>query len=353
MILAVDTSGATGAALVDERGEVVAVQRSDDPRGHAEAIGPLLEAVLGASAAEVTAVAYGVGPGPFTGLRVGMAAARTVALVLGVPELPVLSHDAIALAALSGGAVLPLVVVADAKRREVYSTVYRGVDAAGLPQRAGEPQVGAPDALPDLPRGVRPRRRVADRPDRGPPPRGRDGSRALRGALPAQPRRDPQPAEAGRLVIALRAVGPGDLDPIMAIETRQLPDRRLERRDDADDPRPIRTRSALVAVDGETVVGYAAVLAPQGAGDADVLTIAVAGPARGQGAGRALLTRLIAAAADRGAHRVFLEVRADNPVATALYASAGFEAVGRRPHYYQPDDVDAVVMRLELPVEVR
>jgi tRNA threonylcarbamoyladenosine biosynthesis protein TsaB len=152
VILAVDTSGATGAALVDERGEVVAVQRSDDPRGHAEAIGPLLEAVLGASAAEVTAVAYGVGPGPFTGLRVGMAAARTVALVLGVPELPVLSHDAIALAALSGGTVLPLVVVADAKRREVYSTVYRGVDAAGLPQRAGEPQVGAPDALPDLPR---------------------------------------------------------------------------------------------------------------------------------------------------------------------------------------------------------
>ena len=151
MILAVDTSGATGAALVDERGRVIAVERSDDPRGHAEAIGPLLEAVLAGHAAEVTAVAYGVGPGPFTGLRVGMAAARTAALVLGVPELPVLSHDAIALAAVSRGSALPLLVVADAKRREVYSTVYRELDAAGLPRRDGEPQVGAADALPDLP----------------------------------------------------------------------------------------------------------------------------------------------------------------------------------------------------------
>ena len=45
---------------------------------------------------------------------------------------------------------------------------------------------------------------------------------------------------------------------------------------------------------------------------------------------------------------VFLEVRADNPVAQALYASEGFFEVGRRPRYYQPDDVDAVVMKLDL-----
>jgi len=151
VILAVDSSGATGAALVDDRGETLVVRRSDDPRGHAEAIGPLLDGVLTGSAGDVTAVAYGVGPGPFTGLRVGMAAARTAALVLGVPELPVLSHDAIALAALEGGTPLPFVVVADAKRREVYATVYRELDAAGVPVRAGEPEVGAVEAVPDLP----------------------------------------------------------------------------------------------------------------------------------------------------------------------------------------------------------
>jgi tRNA threonylcarbamoyl adenosine modification protein YeaZ len=152
VILAVDSSGTTGVALLDDQGEVAAVRRSGDPRGHAEAIGPLLEEVLAGRAAEVTAVAYGVGPGPFTGLRVGIAAARTAALVLGVPELPVLSHDAIALAAVERGAEPPFVVVADAKRREVYATVYRSVDAAGVPVRAGEPEVGAPDGVPDLPR---------------------------------------------------------------------------------------------------------------------------------------------------------------------------------------------------------
>ncbi|HEY0374172.1 MAG TPA: tRNA (adenosine(37)-N6)-threonylcarbamoyltransferase complex dimerization subunit type 1 TsaB [Amnibacterium sp.] len=152
MILAVDSSGSTGVALVDDGGAVVAMQSSHDPRGHAEAIGPLLEAVLADRVADVTAVAYGVGPGPFTGLRVGMAAARTAAMVLGVPELPVLSHDAIALAALEGGAAPPFVVVADAKRREVYATVYRSVDASGVPVRDGEPTVGALDGVPDLPR---------------------------------------------------------------------------------------------------------------------------------------------------------------------------------------------------------
>lgn len=153
-------------------------------------------------------------------------------------------------------------------------------------------------------------------------------------------------------MIALRPVVVGDLDPIMAIETAGFPTDAWSAammRSTLADPDAV----AVVALDGETVVGYAAVLAPPGAGDADVLTIAVAGPARGRGTGRALLTRLVEAAAERGAHRVFLEVRADNPVATALYVSAGFEAVGRRPHYYQPDDVDAVVMRLELPVGVR
>lgn len=151
MILAVDSSGATGAALVDDAGAVVASRRSDDPRGHAEAIGPLLDTVLDGRTADVAAVAYGVGPGPFTGLRVGMAAARTAALALGVPELPVLSHDAIALAAVDAGESLPFVVVADAKRREVYATVYRALDAAGVPVRDGEPSVGPAERLPELP----------------------------------------------------------------------------------------------------------------------------------------------------------------------------------------------------------
>jgi ribosomal-protein-alanine N-acetyltransferase len=96
------------------------------------------------------------------------------------------------------------------------------------------------------------------------------------------------------------------------------------------------------------IVGYAGLRAPIGARDADIQTIAIAEAARGRGYGRRLLTALLDEARRRDVREVFLEVRADNPVAEALYLSAGFRGVGRRPRYYQPDDVDAVVMRLEM-----
>ena len=104
----------------------------------------------------------------------------------------------------------------------------------------------------------------------------------------------------------------------------------------------------VVAEEAGRLIGYAAVLAPRGVPDADVLTIAVDQAARGAGIGRALLGRLLQAASERGARRVFLEVRDDNRAAQDLYRSEGFTAIGRRPRYYQPDDVDAIVMRLDL-----
>ncbi|MCU1474908.1 ribosomal protein S18-alanine N-acetyltransferase [Amnibacterium sp.] len=149
----------------------------------------------------------------------------------------------------------------------------------------------------------------------------------------------------------LRPATPGDLDGIMAIETASFPTDAWSRSSMAATLAD-RDTATVVASEVDALLGYAAVLAPRGAGDADVLTIAVAEAARGRGFGRALLERLLEEATARGAVRVFLEVRADNPVATALYVSAGFAPIGRRRHYYQPDDVDAVVMRLELPVAV-
>ena len=74
----------------------------------------------------------------------------------------------------------------------------------------------------------------------------------------------------------------------------------------------------------------------------------IAEAARGRGRGRALLRALLETARERGAREIFLEVRDDNPTATALYASEGFVEIGRRPRYYQPDDVDAIVMKLDL-----
>jgi ribosomal-protein-alanine acetyltransferase len=96
------------------------------------------------------------------------------------------------------------------------------------------------------------------------------------------------------------------------------------------------------------LAGYGGLLAPQGSGDADIQTIAVAPAARRQGLGRTLVTAMLAEAVARGASQVFLEVRADNPNARALYDSLGFEQIAVRANYYQPDGVDAQIMRVRL-----
>jgi ribosomal-protein-alanine N-acetyltransferase len=96
------------------------------------------------------------------------------------------------------------------------------------------------------------------------------------------------------------------------------------------------------------------VLARTAGGEAEILTLAVAPPARGKGLGRALLQAAIARAEDQGAHAMFLEVGADNPHALALYAGLGFAKVGMRKGYYSVSgsgDGDALVLRLSLPAK--
>ncbi|MCE1179192.1 MAG: ribosomal protein S18-alanine N-acetyltransferase [Micrococcales bacterium] len=81
---------------------------------------------------------------------------------------------------------------------------------------------------------------------------------------------------------------------------------------------------------------------------ADVMTIAVAPDAQGRGAGRAMLDALVRLATDGGAEALLLEVRADNESARKLYDRNGFETLTIRRRYYQPGDVDAVIMRRHL-----
>ena len=98
----------------------------------------------------------------------------------------------------------------------------------------------------------------------------------------------------------------------------------------------------------ELLAGYGGLLAPEGSGDGDIQTLAVAQSARRRGLGRTLVNALLTEAAKRGARQVFLEVRADNPNARALYDSLGFEQIAVREKYYQPDGVDAQIMRVGL-----
>jgi ribosomal-protein-alanine N-acetyltransferase len=92
------------------------------------------------------------------------------------------------------------------------------------------------------------------------------------------------------------------------------------------------------------LVGYAGLLAP--GPEADVQTVAVAPTCQGQGLGGILVDALIDQARLRSASTLLLEVRADNEPAIRLYSRLGFERIAIRRRYYQPEDVDAWVMRL-------
>lgn len=127
MILAVDTSLGTAVAVIDADGRTVAEASTPDPLGHAEVIGDLLARVAREG---ITHVVAGMGPGPFTGLRIGIAAARGFALGRGIPVIPIPSHFAIALDA---GISAPFAVVTDARRREIAVSVFDGADADGIP----------------------------------------------------------------------------------------------------------------------------------------------------------------------------------------------------------------------------
>ncbi len=147
--------------------------------------------------------------------------------------------------------------------------------------------------------------------------------------------------------MTIRTATADDLAAIMALERTSFPA-------DAWSEAMMREELAsphgwyIVDTEAGRLVGYAGLRAVAGARDADIQTIAISEVSRGHGRGRALLRTLLEEAARREVSDVFLEVRADNPVAQALYVSEGFADIGRKPRYYQPDDVDAVVMKLDL-----
>lgn len=137
--LAIDTSLGTSIALM--RGSIERIAEARDERGHTEKIGSLIEQVLGSTTpGDLSGIVVGVGPGPFTGLRVGIAAAQAFALGIDRSLLPVVSHDAVALEHLTRG-YERVRVIQDAKRRELFVTEYDGLDEYGIPRRVSEPHI--------------------------------------------------------------------------------------------------------------------------------------------------------------------------------------------------------------------
>jgi tRNA threonylcarbamoyl adenosine modification protein YeaZ len=151
VLLAFDTATPAVTVALHDGERVLSERTTVDAMRHGELLAPAIAAVLdkaGAVRQDVTAVAVGVGPGPFTGLRVGLVTARTLGAVLDVPVYGVCTLDVLAAEAVDDGAVGgPFLVATDARRKEVYWARY---DAEG--RRLDGPHVAKPaDVATDLP----------------------------------------------------------------------------------------------------------------------------------------------------------------------------------------------------------
>ncbi|MER6139015.1 tRNA (adenosine(37)-N6)-threonylcarbamoyltransferase complex dimerization subunit type 1 TsaB [Streptomyces sparsogenes] len=173
LLLALDTATPAVTVALHDGTDVLAESRQVDARRHGELLLPAVDKVLaeaGAVLAQVTDLVVGVGPGPYTGLRVGLVTAATFGAALDIPVHGLCTLDGIAYAAGRAGLTGPFVVATDARRKEVYWARYDdartrvtepAVDRpADLGERvAGLPAVGAgallyPDAFGAVPSGM-------------------------------------------------------------------------------------------------------------------------------------------------------------------------------------------------------
>jgi tRNA threonylcarbamoyl adenosine modification protein YeaZ len=127
VLLAFDTATPLVTVALHDGERVVVEHSSTQPMKHGEHLAPLIARAMedaGIVRQDLTAIAVGVGPGPFTGLRVGVVTARTLGFVLDIPVYGVCSLDAIALEVVGHGAPGSFLVATDARRKEVYLASY-------------------------------------------------------------------------------------------------------------------------------------------------------------------------------------------------------------------------------------
>ncbi|MCK5927898.1 MAG: tRNA (adenosine(37)-N6)-threonylcarbamoyltransferase complex dimerization subunit type 1 TsaB [Nocardioides sp.] len=173
MLLTLDTATPLVTVALHDGDDVVAEHVAERAMKHGEQLAPLIERCLldvGAVRQDLTAIGVGVGPGPFTGLRVGLVTARTLGFVLEIPVYGVCSLDVLAVEAVDTGAVASdFVVATDARRKEVYLASYdaggarldgpavlKPADAATASPVVGEGAALYPEAFPTAAGPTRP-----------------------------------------------------------------------------------------------------------------------------------------------------------------------------------------------------
>ncbi|MEX2972903.1 tRNA (adenosine(37)-N6)-threonylcarbamoyltransferase complex dimerization subunit type 1 TsaB [Streptomyces sp. C184] len=161
LLLALDTATPAVTVALHDGSGVLAESRQVDARRHGELLLPAVDRVLAEAGRKLDAVSdivVGVGPGPYTGLRVGLVTAATFGAVLGVPVHGLCTLDGLAHAA---GLTEPFIVATDARRKEVYWARYEPGTPSGEPgtpsrpvTRLTEPAVDRPADIADEVAGV-------------------------------------------------------------------------------------------------------------------------------------------------------------------------------------------------------
>ena len=159
LLLAFDTATPAVTVALHDGTRVLAETTEVDPRRHGELLAPGIAAVLkqaGADRRDLTDLAVGTGPGPFTGLRVGLVTAHALGLALSLHLHGVCTLDVLAAQALADGTAGlddEFIVATDARRREVYWAAYSDSIDVVVPQRVDGPHV---DRAAGIPRAGRP-----------------------------------------------------------------------------------------------------------------------------------------------------------------------------------------------------
>jgi tRNA threonylcarbamoyladenosine biosynthesis protein TsaB len=144
LLLGIDTATPAVTVALHDGAQPLAQLVTVDAHRHAELLAPAVAKVIadaGASQHDLTGIAVGVGPGPYTGLRVGLVTARVLGSALGIPVHGLCTLDAIAADVDAGGG--DFLVATDARRRELYWARYDGTG-----RRITGPEVSSPALIP-------------------------------------------------------------------------------------------------------------------------------------------------------------------------------------------------------------